>query len=82
MKSKQEIQLLEGDSIYISSNGYPDQFGGEKGRKFMYKPFKRMFLDLHGEEMDKQKQKLVNKFEEWRGAHKQVDDVCVIGVRV
>ena len=77
-----EIQLKTNDSIYLSSDGYPDQFGGEKGRKFMYKPFKRLFLDIHNETMEKQQSSLINSFEAWRGSQEQVDDVCVIGVKV
>lgn len=77
-----EIQLLEGDSIYISSDGYPDQFGGEKGRKFMYKPFKKLFLSFHKDDLESQKAIFVDSFDKWKGDHEQVDDVCVIGVRV
>ena len=80
--TQKEIQLLEGDSIYISSDGYPDQFGGEKGKKLMYKPFKKLFLSIHQEDMEKQKNILIDSFEKWKGLHEQVDDVCVIGVRV
>ena len=77
-----EIQLLEGDSIYLSSDGYPDQFGGLKGRKFMCKPFKKLFSELHQKDLDQQKIALSEAFEAWKGNHEQVDDVCVIGARI
>lgn len=79
---QQEIQLLKGDSIYLSTDGYADQFGGEHGKKFMYKPFKQLFLSLQNESMEKQKELLAHNLEKWKGSHEQVDDVCVIGVRV
>ena len=80
--TQQKIQLLEGDSIYISSDGYPDQFGGPDGKKFMYKQFKKLFLSLQKEPMDKQRELLIESFNNWKGSEAQVDDVCVIGVRV
>ena len=80
--TQKEIQLLEGDSIYLSSDGYPDQFGGQKGRKFMYKPFKKLFLELHKKRMDEQENALEETFNAWKGSLEQVDDVCVLGIRV
>lgn len=77
-----EIQLLEGDSIYLSSDGYPDQFGGEKGKKYLYKRFKQFFLSIHEKEMEEQRTDLIKEFDAWKGNEEQVDDVCVIGVRV
>ena len=80
--TQQKIQLLEGDSIFISSDGYPDQFGGPEGRKFMYKQFKKLFLSLNEEAMDRQREQLIEAFNQWKGQESQVDDVCVIGVKV
>ena len=80
--TEHEIQLETGDFIYLSSDGYPDQFGGPKGRKFMYKPFKKLLLDMHYNSVAEQKVLLNDRFEEWMGKHEQVDDVCVMGVRV
>lgn len=77
-----EIQLNEGDTIFIFSDGYADQFGGEKGKKLKYKPFKRLLLDNLNKPMAEQRQLLDSSFEAWKGELEQVDDVCVIGVRV
>ena len=75
-------QLNKGDLIYMFSDGYADQFGGEKGKKMKYKPFKEFLLSIRDKSLDKQMIELDNKFEEWRQDFEQVDDVCVIGVRV
>ena len=80
--SQYDIQLLEGDTIFIFSDGYADQFGREDGRKFMYKPFKRLLLSIAEESPEKQRKILLNTFNDWKGSETQVDDVCVIGVRV
>jgi serine phosphatase RsbU (regulator of sigma subunit) len=77
-----EIQLEPGDCIYLFSDGFADQFGGERGKKFKYKPFKQLLLDIEEKEMDSQKDILDTEFERWKGNLEQVDDVCIIGLRV
>jgi len=77
-----DMDLLEGDSIYIFSDGYSDQFGGEKGKKLKTVNFKRLLLSMQSEPMEKQGDMLDKAFEEWRGDLEQIDDVCVIGVRI
>ena len=77
-----EIKLEKGDTIYIFSDGYADQFGGPKGKKFMYKPFKNLLLSIQDKNMDDQREILEQRFNEWKGDLEQVDDVCVIGVRI
>ncbi len=76
------FQLEQGDCIYLFSDGYPDQFGGPKGKKFKYKPFKKLLCELHEKGMKEQKRALEERFDEWKGDREQVDDVLVIGVRV
>ena len=76
------IQLQKNDTIYIFSDGYADQFGGERGKKFKYKPFMELLLSMVNEPLDKQKELLNNHFEQWKGDLEQVDDVCIIGVRI
>jgi hypothetical protein len=78
----QTVQLQKGDVIYTLTDGMPDQFGGPKGKKFMYKPFKELLLSIQDKSMDEQKIILEKLFEDWKGDNEQVDDVCVIGVRV
>ncbi len=77
-----EIQLEKGDILYMFSDGYADQFGGPKGKKFMYKPFKRLLLQNSQKSMAEQKSILKQAFQEWRGGEEQVDDVVVIGLKV
>ena len=76
------IELQKGDSIYIFSDGYADQFGGEKGKKFKGANFKKLLLSIQHENMEKQKELINEAFENWRGKLEQIDDVCVIGVKV
>ncbi|MFH1321159.1 MAG: response regulator [Bacteroidota bacterium] len=77
-----EIELQKGDNIYIFSDGYPDQIGGPKERKFMSKQFKQLLLDIQGKSMEEQKQILGQTIEKWKGELDQIDDILVIGVRV
>lgn len=76
------IELQKGDSIYLFSDGYSDQFGGEKGKKFKASNFKKLLLSIQQESMDKQKELINDAFENWRGTLEQLDDVCVIGVKI
>ena len=76
------IELQKEDSIYIFSDGYIDQFGGDKGKKFKTKAFKELLLSIQKEPMEKQRTLINEAFEKWRGNNEQVDDVCIIGVRI
>jgi ligand-binding sensor domain-containing protein/serine phosphatase RsbU (regulator of sigma subunit) len=76
------IDLEKGDSIYVFSDGYVDQFGGEKGKKFKAKAFRSLLLSIQDKSMDEQKALIDEAFESWRGSLEQIDDVCVIGVRM
>lgn len=76
------VDLQKGDIVYIFSDGYADQFGGEKGKKYKAAKLKELLLFNNHLEMEKQKEVLENSFEEWRGNLEQVDDVCIIGVRI
>lgn len=76
------IQLQKGDHIYIFSDGYADQFGGPKGRKFMAGNFRDLLIDVSKLPIEKQKTKLNQTIEEWRGILEQVDDMLVIGVSI
>ncbi len=77
-----EYQLEKEDMVYIFSDGYADQFGGPKGKKLKYKPFKEMLISNANKSMEEQEEQLSNLFENWRGDLEQLDDVCVIGVRI
>ena len=68
--------------FYLFTDGFPDQFGGPKGKKFMYKRFKDKLADIHKLQMDDQKEKLEKELNEWKGNLEQVDDITVIGIRL
>ncbi|MBD3638561.1 MAG: tetratricopeptide repeat protein [Crocinitomicaceae bacterium] len=76
------VQLMKGDTIYLSSDGFPDQFGGDKGKKLKNKNFKKLILGLSQKPIEQQKVELNDAFTKWKGNFEQLDDVCVIGVRV
>ncbi len=78
----QEIQLKKGDLVVISSDGYPDQFGGPRGKKYKYKPFKRLFMEYYHMESKEIENALKKEFYAWKGKEEQVDDICIIGVKV
>jgi serine phosphatase RsbU (regulator of sigma subunit) len=78
----QKLELKKGDQIYIFSDGFADQFGGEKGKKFKYKPFKELLLANSSKSMSEQSELIQHEFESWKRDLEQVDDVCIIGVRL
>ncbi len=80
--SVQEIDLIKGDTVYIFSDGFADQFGGEKNKKFKSTQLKRLLLSIQKEDLQKQKQILSKEFDKWRGNYEQMDDVCIMGVRI
>lgn len=80
--SQHEIELREGDLIYTFTDGFADQFGGPKGKKLMYKQFEKLLLDCNGQPLIKQKEILDNALSDWKGNLDQVDDICVVGLRV
>jgi PAS domain S-box-containing protein len=77
-----DIELMENDEVFMFSDGYPDQFGGDKTMKFSKKQFKRLIVQNSGKSMPEQKELLVESFLEWKGSNDQIDDVLVIGFRV
>lgn len=77
-----ELQLQTGDHVYISSDGYPDQFGGPKGKKFMYTRFKEMVAEISVLPMPEQYRQMETRFDSWMEGTAQVDDVLVIGFQV
>jgi len=77
-----EINLDKGDCIYLFSDGFADQFGGPKGKKYKSKPFKNFLLSISPKSMDEQKSLLENEFEAWKGNLEQIDDICILGVKI
>ncbi|NOQ74422.1 MAG: SpoIIE family protein phosphatase [Crocinitomix sp.] len=80
--SLQEIQLKPGDSFYMLTDGYVDQFGGPNGKKFKSKRFLQILLDIQHLTMLQQQKYLDNAFVNWKGDLDQIDDVCVLGVKI
>ncbi len=76
------IKLQKGDVIYVFSDGYADQFGGVKGKKFMYKNFRKLLLEIHQQPMEEQEKILHKEMKNWQGEVEQVDDILVIGLKV
>ncbi len=76
------IDLHKEDAIYVFSDGIIDQFGGGNRKKYKASNFKKLLLSLQAESMESQKQVIESTFESWRSDCEQIDDVCVIGLRV
>lgn len=80
--SQHEVSLQKGDVVYTLTDGMPDQFGGPKGKKFMYKRLKEFLVSISSLSMPQQKEEIKKALNEWKGELEQVDDVCLIGVRI
>ncbi len=76
-----KFELKEDDVIFTYTDGYTDQFGGEKGKKYSSKRLKEFLVNISEDTALVQKQKLEQEFTKWRGQHEQVDDVNVLGIR-
>lgn len=76
------LNLKKGDTLFLFTDGFADQFGGEKGKKFKSKQLKDVLLKNASLPCEQQKVKLETIFEKWKGNLEQIDDVCVIGVRI
>lgn len=80
--TQHEINLQQGDTIYTLTDGFPDQFGGPKGKKFMYKKLKETLISISNLPVNEQHEFLKNTLKEWMGNSEQVDDITIIGIRV
>jgi PAS domain S-box-containing protein len=80
--TNQDTELQEGDVIYLFTDGYPDQFGGEDDRKMSHRRFRELLLAIHTEEMTMQKKMLEEQLSAWMQDSVQTDDICVIGIRI
>jgi serine phosphatase RsbU (regulator of sigma subunit) len=75
------VELNAGDILYLFTDGYADQFGGEKGKKFKYKSLNELLVNSSSLELNEQKLALAGTFDKWKGNLEQVDDVCITGVK-
>ena len=80
--TRHEVDLNRGDAIYLFSDGFLDQFGGKKGKKFTKNRFLEMLFGIQNLSMNEQKFELEASFKKWQGNEEQLDDVLVIGIRV
>lgn len=74
------LSYQKNDQLYLFTDGYADQFGGPRGKKFKYKQLEELLLNNHKQALEIQKDKLVNEFSTWKGDMEQVDDICIIGI--
>ena len=77
-----KVKVKEGEMLYLFSDGFHDQFGGEKGKKYMSRKFYKFLLSISKENPEKQSKLMEEEFTRWKGNYEQIDDVCVMGVRV
>jgi len=80
--TQQEIIAKKGDIIYVGTDGYADQFGGIRGKKFMSKQLKKVLMSIYTLDLNEQKEKLEQEFQGWKGNLDQVDDVTIIGIKI
>jgi serine phosphatase RsbU (regulator of sigma subunit) len=76
------ISYNKGDVLYLYTDGYADQFGGDKGKKFKYKNLNELLLSVSDLSFEEQREKLLAVFESWKGGLEQVDDVCLLGIKL
>ena len=79
--TNQKIKLEEEDTIYMFTDGYPDQFGGAEGKKFKYRRFRHLVLSIHKLPMDQQKKILKEHIIQWMANQDQIDDIMVVGIK-
>lgn len=87
VKSEKEFEtvhfsLQKGDCFYLFSDGYTDQFGGDNVKKFNRARFRSVLYAIHAFKMSKQREELLFTYQNWKGKQEQVDDICVVGIRV
>jgi phosphoserine phosphatase RsbU/P len=80
--TNQEIELFPGDTLYLFSDGYADQFGGDKNKKYLTSRFFKLLLEIHQLPLAEQKEMLQTRLAGWMGTNSQVDDILVIGIRI
>lgn len=76
------VDYKKGDTLYMITDGFADQFGGPKGKKFKYKQLQKVIIEFNDASLAEQCVHLDAAFEEWKGDMEQIDDVCIIGLRV
>jgi ligand-binding sensor domain-containing protein/serine phosphatase RsbU (regulator of sigma subunit) len=75
------IQIQKDDTVYLFTDGYPDQIGGPKKTKFFYPPFRKLLAEISEMPLEVQERKLDTTISEWLGQREQIDDLCIVGVK-
>jgi serine phosphatase RsbU (regulator of sigma subunit) len=76
------FEFNKGDMLYLFTDGYADQFGGEKGKKFKHRKLLELFRNVSNQPLKKQHEAIETRFNSWKGDLEQLDDVCVVGIRL
>ncbi|MCD6018435.1 MAG: protein serine/threonine phosphatase [Bacteroidetes bacterium] len=76
------FKVQQGDCVYLFSDGYADQFGGDKGKKYKYSPFQEKLKNIYNLPLPSQRDIMKQEFLKWKGSHEQVDDVLLIGIKI
>ncbi len=79
---ERSVMLRDGEMVYLASDGFADQFGGEKGKKLKTANYKKLLLDIYKKPLTEQREILLKEFQAWKKDYEQVDDICVLGIRV
>ena len=80
--TQEEVEIQPNDMIYTITDGFPDQFGGPKGKKFKYRKLRELILAIAKLPIEEQREVLAKEFNDWKGDAEQVDDVTMVGIRV
>jgi serine phosphatase RsbU (regulator of sigma subunit) len=80
--TQKDFLMMPNDMVYTLTDGLPDQFGGPKGKKFMYKRLKELLISIAGLPVEKQRNLLSESFNNWKGDIEQIDDVTLVGIRM
>jgi serine phosphatase RsbU (regulator of sigma subunit) len=82
MFTTHELQMKKGDVVYLYSDGYGDQFGGPKQKKYKSQRFKKFLHSISCHELEVQKNMLDEEFDQWMGSNEQIDDILVFGIKL
>lgn len=80
--TQSEVKLFKTDMVYLFSDGFADQFGGVNNKKYKYLPFKNFLISISQLNVNQQKEKIIEEFNNWKGDNIQIDDICVVGVKI
>ena len=80
--STKRFNVNQGDCIYLFSDGFADQFGGDNGKKYKYAPFQQKLIAISELGLAEQRKTMKEEFLKWKGKHEQVDDVLLVGIKI